>query len=488
MRALRLLLLASTAPVASAQTVAQLRAQADELQRLAAGTLDHVRSPARDQASGAWRALIAAAESSGERMQVRAGRQRLGINLSQQGVAGYHDQSAEMDAVANALGEGLAMVDWAMREKGQPPGQPLEHYEMLTYAVINRWILLQASGPKPSRSVEAQELSLIRTSCERNRQAPANIASQAPATLRRYLYTICCDAPRRLSVLRPAEPPFDAAECASEAAARGVWPSAYQRPNALVGEAKSLPGPADGSSVRAAPVWQPSELGAEAEAVLHGLQAEWQSIRDEALALGAAKAGWELEAERLHESGRWTQLQLWTFGEQQAENCALAPVTCGLVERLDTAGLVTGHSVGLVEFSRLAPGTNIKPHTGPDNSRVRAHLGLVTPDGAGFRVADQQLSWGEGELVIFDDSFEHEVWHKGTEDRLILIVDFIHPALAGHPHYVVAAGLGSSALLMCAGAVVVVAAAAVALRPGGGSKSQAKDRAPRKAQRKKKAK
>eukprot|EP01045_Picozoa_sp_COSAG04_P023443 COSAG04_NODE_2786_length_3581_cov_1.586157_2_plen_91_part_00 len=90
--------------------------------------------------------------------------------------------------------------------------------------------------------------------------------------------------------------------------------------------------------------------------------------------------------------------------------------------------------------------------------------------------------------MIFDDSFEHEVWHKGTEDRLILIVDFIHPALAGHPHYVVAAGLGSSALLMCAGVVVIVAAAVVALRPGGGSKSQAKDRAPRKAQRKKKAK
>ena len=43
MRALRLLLLASTAPVASAQTLAQLRAQADELQRLAAGTLAQIR-------------------------------------------------------------------------------------------------------------------------------------------------------------------------------------------------------------------------------------------------------------------------------------------------------------------------------------------------------------------------------------------------------------------------------------------------------------
>lgn len=31
--------------------------------------------------------------------------------------------------------------------------------------------------------------------------------------------------------------------------------------------------------------------------------------------------------------------------------------------------------------------------------------------------------------MIFDDSFEHEVWHNGTALRLILIIDVWHPDL-----------------------------------------------------------
>lgn len=32
-------------------------------------------------------------------------------------------------------------------------------------------------------------------------------------------------------------------------------------------------------------------------------------------------------------------------------------------------------------------------------------------------------------MLIFDDSFEHEVWHNGTSVRLVLIVDVWHPDL-----------------------------------------------------------
>lgn len=38
-------------------------------------------------------------------------------------------------------------------------------------------------------------------------------------------------------------------------------------------------------------------------------------------------------------------------------------------------------------------------------------------------------SWKEGKVLIFDDSFEHEVWHNGTNVRLVLIVDVWHPDL-----------------------------------------------------------
>ena len=48
-----------------------------------------------------------------------------------------------------------------------------------------------------------------------------------------------------------------------------------------------------------------------------------------------------------------------------------------------------------------------------------------------MRVADQILHWEEGEMIIFDDSFEHEVWHysERNESRLILYMDLWHPDL-----------------------------------------------------------
>lgn len=39
-------------------------------------------------------------------------------------------------------------------------------------------------------------------------------------------------------------------------------------------------------------------------------------------------------------------------------------------------------------------------------------------------------TWREGELFIFDDSFEHEVWHNGSQSRLVLILDMWHPQLS----------------------------------------------------------
>ncbi|KAG7254070.1 hypothetical protein CRUP_038891, partial [Coryphaenoides rupestris] len=40
--------------------------------------------------------------------------------------------------------------------------------------------------------------------------------------------------------------------------------------------------------------------------------------------------------------------------------------------------------------------------------------------------------WEEGRVLIFDDSFEHEVWQEADGYRLILIVDVWHPELSAH--------------------------------------------------------
>ena len=38
----------------------------------------------------------------------------------------------------------------------------------------------------------------------------------------------------------------------------------------------------------------------------------------------------------------------------------------------------------------------------------------------------------DGKVVVFDDSFEHEVWQNGTSFSMVLIADIWHPQLTAH--------------------------------------------------------
>ena len=59
------------------------------------------------------------------------------------------------------------------------------------------------------------------------------------------------------------------------------------------------------------------------------------------------------------------------------------------------------------------------PHTTQTNVRLRLHLGISGLEGAKMRVANETRGWGEGEVIAFDDSFEHEArapcsnWKRG---------------------------------------------------------------------------
>ena len=89
------------------------------------------------------------------------------------------------------------------------------------------------------------------------------------------------------------------------------------------------------------------------------------------------------------------------------------------------------HAFLLVKFSALDPGTHIRSHTGPSNERLRLHFTLFHSGGASIRVGDEWRTWKEGEVMIFDSSWEHEVIHEGTERRIVLILDI------WHPHYLI---------------------------------------------------
>jgi aspartate beta-hydroxylase/beta-hydroxylase len=60
---------------------------------------------------------------------------------------------------------------------------------------------------------------------------------------------------------------------------------------------------------------------------------------------------------------------------------------------------------------------------------LRYHLGLVVPDRnpPSIRLKNQVYTWKEGESVLFDDSWNHEVYNHCDQDRVVLIVDIRRP-------------------------------------------------------------
>jgi ornithine lipid ester-linked acyl 2-hydroxylase len=118
----------------------------------------------------------------------------------------------------------------------------------------------------------------------------------------------------------------------------------------------------------------------------------------------------------------WRTFFLFGFGERLVNNCAKAPVTTALLEKVP--------NLQISWFSILSPGYHIPPHRGVTKGIVRAHLGLIIPKDAEkcrIRVGDQIRVWKPGEIFVLDDTYEHEVWNDTTEERVILIFDFDRP-------------------------------------------------------------
>jgi hypothetical protein len=120
--------------------------------------------------------------------------------------------------------------------------------------------------------------------------------------------------------------------------------------------------------------------------------------------------------------GSWNVCYLHFMGKASRIGRLLCPVTTKQTERLPGG-------CGKAFLSALAPGSHIKPHNDATNTRLRMHLGLETPPGCSMRVGDECREWQRGGLLLFDGSFEHEVWNRGDQTRWVLIIDLWHPEL-----------------------------------------------------------
>ena len=161
------------------------------------------------------------------------------------------------------------------------------------------------------------------------------------------------------------------------------------------------------------------------------LSANWETIRDEALAIyrhrDAIPPLREISPDhrRIMKDNSWRSFFLIGYGHRQEENIARAPRTTALVETIP--GLNSAF------FSILAPGSVIVPHRGVTKAIITAHLGLVVPsepEKLWMRVADQRIHWREGEWLVFDDTYEHEVRNETDETRIVLLCQIERPLKA----------------------------------------------------------
>jgi len=158
------------------------------------------------------------------------------------------------------------------------------------------------------------------------------------------------------------------------------------------------------------------------------IEGEWCAIRTELEAVLAQKDKipnlQDVSPEQgvLASGDTWKTFFFYGYGHRVEQNCARCPVTARVLKRIP--GLKTAF------FSVLAPKSHIPPHRGPYKGVLRYHLGLMIPLPAGscrIRVGDEVRSWNEGESLIFDDSYLHEVWNDSDFYRVVLFVDFLRP-------------------------------------------------------------
>jgi beta-hydroxylase len=118
----------------------------------------------------------------------------------------------------------------------------------------------------------------------------------------------------------------------------------------------------------------------------------------------------------------WKTFFLSGIGMDCSENAKRCPETMKLLGKIP--GMKTAF------FSILSPHKHIPAHRGAFNGILRFHLGLMVPEPrekCRIRIGNDYRHWTEGKSLIFDDTFNHEVWNDTEGYRVVLFVDFARP-------------------------------------------------------------
>ncbi|HXQ45868.1 MAG TPA: aspartyl/asparaginyl beta-hydroxylase domain-containing protein [Caulobacteraceae bacterium] len=160
---------------------------------------------------------------------------------------------------------------------------------------------------------------------------------------------------------------------------------------------------------------------------LETLKANWQVIREEAIALfdqGRIKAsdGYNDAGFNSFFRSGWKRFYLKWYNDPQSSAERLCPKTVALLKSIPT---IKG-----AMFASLEPGGRLVRHRDPYAGSLRYHLGLVTPTHPGecrIFVDGEPYTWRDGEDVLFDETFLHYAENTTDQTRIILFADVERP-------------------------------------------------------------
>ncbi len=180
------------------------------------------------------------------------------------------------------------------------------------------------------------------------------------------------------------------------------------------------------------PFYDPAEFGwtAALAAALPAIRAEAEAV----MAHGGGIAPYvEADPDRpnkghaLLADARWSAFHLFRNGLPIADHAARCPATMAALAQAPLPRIAGTAPMAL--FSILAPHTHIPPHNGMLNTRLICHLPLIVPDGCRLRVGAETRDVRAGEVLLFDDSIEHEAWNDSDAPRAILLLEVWRPEL-----------------------------------------------------------
>lgn len=125
----------------------------------------------------------------------------------------------------------------------------------------------------------------------------------------------------------------------------------------------------------------------------------------------------------------WDALFFYRHGKRFDTRHHRYPATSAVLEAIDRCE-ITGQAPEIC-FSVLRRGSTIMPHFGSTNTRLVLHLPLIVPGDCALDVLGYPPHhWKPGELMMFDDTFEHGAWNRSEQDRVILLMDCWNPHLS----------------------------------------------------------